>query len=252
MNTKLYLNRIRYSDELTPILKVLKGLQKAHLLHVPFENLDIHYSNKIILDTRQFYIKIVDKKRGGFCYELNGLFNTLLVELGFNSRLISARVFNSKTNNFSSEFDHLALLVEFNTKAYLVDVGFGEFIFNPIKIELNTIQHDERGDFIIEKHNDFYYKVSKLDGGIKTPEYIFSTKKRVLSDFTERCIFNQTSTDSHFTQKTLISLPTSTGRITLTGLTLKITEEGKKVRETPFEKEEFSHYLKTWFNITTL
>ena len=82
MNIQEYIKRINYSGDITPNLVVLKQLQKTHLLNVPFENLDIHYGNLIELDLDKIYHKIVVKKRGGFCYELNGLFQSLLNTIG--------------------------------------------------------------------------------------------------------------------------------------------------------------------------
>ncbi|MEM9648825.1 MAG: arylamine N-acetyltransferase, partial [Bacteroidota bacterium] len=91
MDTKKYLERINYDQPVRITRDTLFQLQRAHLLSVPFENLDIHYGIPITLDTNSFFDKIVERGRGGFCYELNGLFNHLLNELGFKSKLISAR-----------------------------------------------------------------------------------------------------------------------------------------------------------------
>jgi N-hydroxyarylamine O-acetyltransferase len=78
MDTDAYLRRISYdgSLELTP--EVLGALQYTHLLSVPFENLDIHLGREILLDENRLFDKIVTERRGGFCYELNGLFTALL------------------------------------------------------------------------------------------------------------------------------------------------------------------------------
>ncbi len=74
MNKNEYLRRIGIEEnEIAPTLENLKLLQRQHLLNVPFENLDIHWKRPILLDTDKFYEKIIGKKRGGFCYELNGL-----------------------------------------------------------------------------------------------------------------------------------------------------------------------------------
>ena len=83
MNHLDYLKRINYSGSLEPSLKVLKQLQQAHLMSVPFENLDIHYGRTIELDLDKIFNKVVVDHRGGFCYELNGLFGELLSMLGF-------------------------------------------------------------------------------------------------------------------------------------------------------------------------
>ncbi|NOT46740.1 MAG: acetyltransferase, partial [Acidobacteria bacterium] len=110
MNTAKYLARIGAEpDHLEPNSETLRFLQRKHLLTVPFENLDIHWKRPIVLNTEKFYKKIVGEKRGGFCYELNGLFNALLISLGFQTRLISARVFNGTTHG--PEYDHAAIIV---------------------------------------------------------------------------------------------------------------------------------------------
>ena len=92
MDTEAYLERIGYRGPTRPTANVLRRLHRMHLLSIPFENLDIHWKRPIVVDVEAFYRKIVDHNRGGFCYELNGLFNALLRELGFETRLLSARV----------------------------------------------------------------------------------------------------------------------------------------------------------------
>jgi len=249
MNTEDYLNRIGYQGDLTPDLEVLQRLQRCHLLNVPFENLDIHYGIPIELDINKFYDKVVGQKRGGFCYELNGLFQSLLRQLGFESKMISARVYNGEQETFGAEYDHLAIMVSLDDTDYLVDVGFGEFAFHPLKIELDTIQSDPRGNYIIEAFENEYHKVSKVEGQMKTIQYIFTTKARVLSEFAGMCEYHQKSPHSHFTQKRLISIPTEIGRITMTGNTIKVTEKGKIVKEHPFAEEEYGKQLLQSFNI---
>lgn len=222
MDTNQYLQRINYDGPLEPTLEVLSELQLMHLLSVPFENLDIH--NKIKIDLKNLFNKIVIRKRGGFCYELNGLFYKLLKEIGFVVKMVSARVYNSK-KEYSPEFDHLTLVTSIEDTNYLVDVGFGEFAFLPIKIELNKEIPDARGVFIFELLNENYKLVSRRNAeGKFIPEYTFSEKERQLEEFYDRCLYHQTSPESHFTQNRICSLPTKEGRITLTGNTLKITQ----------------------------
>ncbi len=252
MNINDYINRINYNGDLIPNFDVLKDLQRIHLLNVPFENLDIHYGNLIVLDIEKIYHKIVVKRRGGFCYELNGLFYNLLKAIGFDSKIISARAYNIKKENFGQEYDHLAIIVKLNQVEFLVDVGFGEFAFHPLKLEMGSIQSDSRGNFVIEEFENGYYKVSKIDGETKSIVYIFTKKKRAFTEFAEMCNYHQTSSNSHFTQKKLISKPTENGRITITGNTLKITERREVIKEHQFAKEEFGKQLLECFNIDEL
>jgi len=249
MEAEKYLERINYSDKTEPEMEVLKALQKKHLLSVPFENLDIHDKIPIELDLANIFKKVVIERRGGFCYELNGIFHELLNSIGFDVKMISARVFDQTQQIFSPEFDHLAIIAKIESVDYLADVGFGEFAFSPLKIELNTIHNDERGSFRIEKYDDLYYKVAKRAGDNWGPEYMFTLKKRDLSEFKDMCHYNQTSPLSHFTQNKFCSLATEKGRITVTSNKIKITE-GDTITELQVNsEEEFLVALTKYFHI---
>lgn len=92
MNIEAYLHRIHYNGSLEPTFQLLSVLQEAHLLAVPFEILDIHLGRKILLEEEALFHKIVEQQRGGFCYELNGLFALLLRTLGYKVTMLSAGV----------------------------------------------------------------------------------------------------------------------------------------------------------------
>jgi len=236
MNIKRYLERINYVGPIDLSFEVLSKLQYLHLMAVPFENLDIHNNTRI--DLTNLFDKIVTRKRGGFCYELNGLFYQLLKEIGFTVKMVSARVYDGK-KEYSPEFDHMTLIVIINGDHYLTDVGFGEFSFYPIKIELNKNNNDPAGIFRIETFSKNYQVVKKKkQDGEFVPEYIFSETQRQIEEFYPMCNYHQTNSESHFMQKSICSLPRKNGRITLTGDTLKITENGKvKVLQLKSEQE---------------
>lgn len=234
MDIKQYLERINHVGPVNLTFEVLSNLQIMHLMNVPFENLDIHNNTKI--DLTNLFNKIVTRKRGGFCYELNGLFYELLKEMGFTVKIVSARVYDGK-KGYSPEFDHMALIAKIKDDNYLVDVGFGEFLFYPFKIELNKEASDPRGIFRIETFNENYNVIKKKNAdGEFIPEYIFSEKERQLEEFYDMCNYHQTSNESHFMQKRICSLPTKSGRITLAGDMLKITENGE-VKERKLNNE---------------
>jgi N-hydroxyarylamine O-acetyltransferase len=247
LDKKQYLHRINYRGGLNPTPETLSALQEAHLMSVPFENLDIH--NNVKIDLTNLYDKIVLKNRGGFCYELNGLFCELLKELGFSVKMVSARVYQGE-KGFGVEFDHMALKVSFGNDEYLADVGFGEFTMRPLKIELNSEASDPLGIFRIEKFNDIYKVVKQKDEkGEFFPRYLFSDIERVIVDFNEMCLFHQTSSESHFTQNKICSLPVKDGRITLSGRKLIATMNGKAETKELESDDEVKQVLKTHFNI---
>lgn len=243
-----YLKRINYNGPLNPSFKVLQQLQKAHLLSVPFENLDIHYGTPIILDTSKIYAKIVDRHRGGFCYELNGLFYELLQAIGFKVKRVSARVRNDE-GAFSPEYDHMALMVSFERANFLVDVGFGKFAFGPLKMDLDLVQKDRGGHFRMEKYNEDYWQVSKKKEAAWVPEYIFTTKERALEEYAGMCHFHQTSPESHFLKKKMCSMPTENGRITVSDDKV-LLRKGDLTEEIAIENEaQFLAHLWAFFKI---
>jgi len=237
-----YADRIKYSGPLTPTLEVLTNLQKAHLYAVPFENLDIHYGYPIELNYDDFQRKIVVNNRGGFCYELNGLFYELLASVGFNVKRISARPY-SNDRGYGPEFDHMAIITTIKNKDYLVDVGFGVFAQSPIKIEMGGIHMDKEGGFSINKYDDKTLQVGRKQSTNWIPEYLFTLKERSLEEFKDMCRYHQTSPKSHFTQGRICSIPTIQGRTTLTDTKLKINAEGQISEMTIKDEKQFQELL---------
>lgn len=243
-----YFKRINFNDDPVPDLNALKKLHLLHMLNVPFENLDIHIERKIILKPELLYNKIVEKNRGGFCYEMNGLFYDVLKALGYKVKMISARVYD--TAEPSPEFDHMALIVTLDEGDWLADVGFGDSFLEPLKLEPETVQKMYGKTFKIEIINKENFKVLILDNkGNWNDMYRFSLIPRVLNDYDERCVFNQSSPQSHFTQKRFCSLARIDGRITLSGMKLIEKKDGVR-KETQLEDdEEFNAKLKEIFGI---
>ena len=248
VNFEKYLKRIGVDEKPTPDLINLKKIQRNHLLSIPFENLDIHENRRITLDLNRIYVKIVEQNRGGFCYELNGLLYQLLIQIGFKAKMISASVY--KDGIYGPKYDHLSILVQIDSRTYLVDVGFGEFAFGPIQLLIGQRQEDERGIFSIDQYRKEYFRVNKLINDLWVPEYIFKDQGRHFEEFEVMCSFHQESEASHFTQKRLITIPIEDGRITLTNNTLK-TRTGDLVVEKEIEKGQLQRTLVNKFGFNS-
>lgn len=242
----VYLNFIGVSKKNDPTLSYLRKLQRNHLLSVPFENLDIQYFKKIELSVESFFKKIICHKRGGYCYELNGLFYWLLKKEGFEVEMISARVFDSK-GKIGPAFDHLALLVTLAGKKHLVDVGFGDFSARPLYIKTEVEQVDDNGVFMIREFEGADFIVLKKQGTVWKHQYIFSTQPHQLEEFQAMNHFHQTSPLSQFTQRKVCSIMTKNGRITLTNKRLIISEHGTKKQHSFHTENEFNKILETNF-----
>jgi N-hydroxyarylamine O-acetyltransferase len=251
MNKNEYLRRLGIEkNNIEPTPENLRLLQRRHLLRVPFENLDIHRKRPITLDRENFYEKIVGQKRGGFCYELNGLFYELLGEIGFESRMISARV-SAGDGRFGAEYDHLAILTRVGEKEFVVDVGFGDFTAGPLEFVADIEQQDENGVFLIRKFDENYFEIVKKDHGDRwKSEYIFTARPRLLDEFAEMCLYQQTSPASHFTRGRVCSLMTEDGRKTLTDKKFIETRNGKKSEIDVETEEDFDRILEREFDIS--
>lgn len=251
IDVNAYLDRIRVKRA-EPTLAFLKTLQKAHLLSIPFENLDIHYGSKIILDYQKIFDKVVNRKRGGFCYELNGLFYHLLYHLGFDCFVISAEVKNEESDQFGRPFDHMAIVVQLENEKWLVDVGFGDGIISPLKIKVGEVQMDYTRYWKIDTDPDerLILKVSNDTSFYKT-KYRFTIEERQLIQFIEMCEYHQKSAESAFTQKKLVTQLTPNGRITLTDRKLKILELGESRESDIMHEDEFLSKLENHFGISS-
>jgi N-hydroxyarylamine O-acetyltransferase len=220
-----YLARIHYTGSREPTAETLRALQYQHLLHVPFENLDIHWKRPIVVDTDRFLHKILEEGRGGFCYELNGAFAWLLRELGFEVKLLEARV-PTPDGGLGPPFDHMALLVN---DEWLADVGFGDFFLHPLHLS-------EIGDGGVVRRN----------GEL---EYELSLEPRELHEFAPMCDYQQFDPRASFTKRRVCTLATPDGRITLSDTKLIVTKDGVRT-ETPVAAEEWNEVLRATFGIT--
>src|SRR6185503_7649794 len=155
MNIPAYLARLNYSVSVKPDAETLHGLQFAHLLNVPFENLDIGLKRPIQLSEEALWEKIIVHKRGGFCYELNGLFARLLKQIGFNVTYLNGRVYN-REGGLGIDFDHLALLVTVPglPMRWIADVGFGDSFTEPLDLDQRSEQVQGLRAYRLEQVHD--------------------------------------------------------------------------------------------------
>ncbi len=246
MEVGTYLNRIGYNGPLNQTAETLRALHRAHMLSVPFENLDIPLSNRIVLSVPSFYDKIVRRGRGGFCYELNGLFGWLLEQLGFEVSMHSARGFED--GEPGPEFDHLVLQVQLEER-WLADVGFGDSFLEPMCLDEFAEQEQQDSWYRLSRKEDDWTVLRRRSGSNWEPQYVFTLVPRRLEEFSEMCEYHQTSPDSSFTQKRICSIATETGRISLSDMLLIITESGVREESELSSLEEYGRALRSYFGV---
>lgn len=245
MDIDAYLGRIGYWGSREPTVDTLSQLHRAHLLAVPFENLDIHLGQPIGLSLASFFDKIVRRRRGGFCYKLNGLFGWLLEQLGFAVVMLSARVYDGPRPG--PEFDHLVLLVDAGEKM-LVDVGFGDSFLEPLPLD-NTVEAVQHGSAYRLTGLQADWVLERRRGSDWEPQYAFSLTPRRLTEFSAMCEHQQTSPESHFTRKAICSRAKLDGRVTLSNSRLITTTGGRRVERDIESVDEYRRLLATHFGI---
>jgi N-hydroxyarylamine O-acetyltransferase len=257
-----YLERIGYDGSLEPDLDTLRALHHRHMLAVPFENLDIHLGQPISLDEDALFDKIVVRRRGGFCYELNAAFATLLRELGFPVTYLSAQVAR-EGGTYSQEFDHLAVLVHLgpdrgktegqylglSSDQWLADVGFGDSFLEPLRLDSMAVQEDPGGTYRIERDGIHHIVWQRQADGRWERLYRFTLRPQRLQDFVGMCRYHQSSPDSGFTQRHICTVATPSGRITLSNTRLVTTDWGKKVEQPVSGESQFYLLLREHFGL---
>ena len=249
MNIDAYLKRINYNGSWEPNAETLRALQVAHLMSVPFENLSIHSGEPIVLDEDALFTKIVNQKRGGFCYECNGLFAGLLRALGFDVVMLAAGVAKND-GGFGPIFDHMTLMVTL-AERWLVDVGFGDSFLEPLLIDTRSEQIQGTRSFRLVDHDDHLILMRREDSEDWKPQYRFTLQPYTFPDYEEMCRFHQTSRDSHFTKGLICSRATEDGRITLSDMRYISTSGPQRLRQeqTLSTREDYDRLLREQFGI---
>jgi len=214
VNVEAYLDRIGYAGPAEPTYAVLARLQRAHMLTVPFENLDIALGRRLVLDRRANYAKIVELRRGGWCFELNGLFAWLLEQLGYRVTLLGSRVEGDRAVA-GRDLAHLLLRVDLD-RPYLVDVGFGEGSLQPVPLE-------HVADGVMRHRNGL--------------NVVFTDTPRRLGEFQGMSDFLQTSPESGFVRTRVCTVALPDGRLRLRELVLT-ERHGDEVSERQLAGEQ--------------
>jgi N-hydroxyarylamine O-acetyltransferase len=248
MDIQAYLQRINYAGPLAPSAETLRLLQLAHLRTVPFENLSIHSGEPIVLNDEALFDKIVNRRRGGFCYELNGLFAALLRAFGFDVTMLSARGANAE-GVFGPEFDHMTLMVALDNR-WLVDVGFGDSFLEPLRLDEETTQIQGNNSYRVVREEEFLVLMRQSSDNAWESQYRFTLKPCQFSDFAEMCSYHQTSPQSHFTRARICSRATPEGRISLSDLRfITTTLDGKRQERILTNLEEYATILRDHFGV---
>lgn len=233
-----YFARIHYNGPKEPTTDVLSTLHRCHIQTVPFENLSVYGKEKITLSKEWLFQKIVRRHRGGFCYELNTLFSSLLDYIGFKVKKHAASVCSRKTGILGPPLDHLITMVDVEDGLRLSDVGFGDSFWMPIRFS-DSPEHQEQpsGIYRIRKDGDYYFLEEKVKTVVDefgreemakeqffsssdstwASRYRFDLIPRKTEDYLEMLEYHQTDLRSPFTHDRICTVAKPWGRVTLSG-----------------------------------
>lgn len=242
-----YLERIGYDGPLTPSVETLRRLHRAQVMSIPFENINLFLGRPIKVDPASIVTKLVDEQRGGYCYELNGLFFLVLQHLGFTVTPLAARVFNGEAFMPPS---HRLTMIDIEGERWIADVGFGgngliEAV--PLELEREFPQYLDSYHYISDLQLGYVFQ-HKLAGHWRNL-YAFTLEERHPADYERMNHFTSTSPESHFTQHTICAIATDEARIILYNDELKIRRPDETITTTIEGRDAYLETLQRYFGI---
>ncbi|MEO9169676.1 MAG: arylamine N-acetyltransferase [Candidatus Baltobacteraceae bacterium] len=238
-----YLKRIGYGGPLSTSAMTLRGIHRAHLLAIPFENVDVQLDRVPSLDIETIVEKIVIARRGGWCYEMNALLAWALRQLGFTVDYIAGAAGREK-RGAAAEMNHLALIVRLDVP-YLADVGFGSGSLLPLPLAVGTY-NDGRFDFSLSRDGDWWRFRSPSHGG---GTYDFKETPFLLQAFTAKAQWLATSPESSFVTNLFCTKSFEDGYAVLTNCALEQHHAGKIEAESAQNAVSLARLLDVHFDL---
>ena len=243
-----YLDRIGYTGEARADLATVTAMMRRQLFTVPFENLDVQAGKIVSLVPEEIVDKIVARRRGGYCYEVNGIFAMALQALGVPYQLVAARPMFYPARRPRT---HMVIVVTLDGVQWLCDLGFGSYgIRAPIRLDLldtELVQDDDV--FMLSKPNEREFLVQARVGGEWMNQFGFDLSHQEWIDFMPANYLNSTHPESIFVKTLLLVQHRADGRSILLGDTLKTITRGV-VEQRSMGPEERATVVREVFGLT--
>ena len=252
MDVNLYLRRIGVDHTPAPTAESLALLQSEHLMHVPYENMDILWNRPIVLEKQALYEKIVLKNRGGYCFELNELFGHLLRALGFVVTDLFGRFLKGEPTIPMRRHHVLLVTVPGEETQHICDVGVGSGSPTwPVKLVEGEEQKQADGLYRFTIDSFLGWVLEEFKHEQWGPIYSFTLEPQLPVDFTAASFFCEKSPESIFNKEEMLSLRRpGGGRITLDGSAFRIFSETGVTEEIITDPAAKAARIAQWFGIT--
>jgi N-hydroxyarylamine O-acetyltransferase len=245
MELQAYLDRIGFTGRPAPDLATLARIQRGHLEHIPYENLDVQLRRPVTVDPRDAFAKLVTAGRGGWCYEMNGLFGWALERVGFRVMRMTGAVLRAQRGDVAIG-NHLALTVDLD-QPYLVDVGLGDGPSEPIPLREGRYRQGWR-TVRLERLEGEWWRFHNHELAF-AGSFDFRRHPADWNLLARQCQWLQTDPDSRFVQNLVCLRHRPDGVTALVGRVLKTVDAGGShdhILETP---EAHAEALATQFDI---
>lgn len=220
---------------------------RHQLMTVPFENLDVQAGKVVSLVPEEIVEKIIDRNRGGYCYEVNGLFAMALEALGIEYQFVAARPMFYPVKRPKT---HMAIIATVEGKQWLCDLGFGSYgIRAPMDLaEIDKPIKQDHDLFMLEKSEAGEYLLKAYVDDVWVNQYAFDLHPWEWIDFAPANYLNSTHPDAIFVQKRLVIIQNLAGRTILVGNSLKTIQSGV-TNKIEIEDEQVKGVLETCFDL---
>ena len=243
-----YFRRINYTGPAVADTATLHALMRHQLFSIPFENGDVQAGKVVSLVPEDIADKLLRQKRGGYCYEVNGLFAMALEALGIRWRFVAARPMFYPVRRPKT---HMALIAEIDGRQWLCDLGFGSYgIRAPMALDmLDTDIRQDFDTFRLTRNAEGEYLLQAWVEGKWASQYGFDLSPQEWIDFVPANYLNSTHPDAIFVQKLLVVQHRPEGRQILLGNVLKtITAQGVETQQ--LAEDDIASVLKNCFALT--
>lgn len=247
-----YFARIGYEGPHSADIDVLKRLHFLHPKSIPFENLNPYLGIPVKLDAESIHKKLVYQGRGGYCFEQNLLFKSVLEELGFRVKGLGARILWNAPENAVTLRGHMLLLIESDKNRYIADVGFGGFTLTaPLLLEPDLVQQTPHESYrLVQPENGYYVLQTSVQNEWK-PIYRFDLREQYLADYDVTNWYLSNHPESHFVTGLIAARPSTGKRYALRNNKFSIHTLKKKSEKQILDSvEELKIVLRKQFLIT--
>lgn len=246
MELSAYLHRIRFDGSARPDLATLRAVHRAHQYAIPFENIDVQLRRSVELDPEANYDKIVRRRRGGWCYELNGVMGWALERIGFEVMRMSAGVMRARAGD-AQLGNHLCLLVCLDQR-YLIDVGFGGSLAEPLPLRASERQ-DLPYRLGLSELGEGYWRFAETAHGGDPFSFDFRAAPADEALLARKCQFLQSDPASPFIQNLVVQRRTADTHLSLRGRVLATTHTTRVDKKLLSSADELVATLRDKFDL---